>query len=78
MKHWDVVCKKCNRMLVDGEWVDAGLPTHGRVTTTICPDCQPAEQAQPKKSEKPKSSGKGMVFQQLKRAKAALSKRFSS
>ena len=68
MKHWDVVCKRCNRMLIDGEWTDEGLPTR-RVTSTVCPDCLAQESNQQAKPDSKDDPDGGMIFQQQKRSK---------
>lgn len=63
----EIICEKCNRVLRDGQWLEDVVPI-GRVNKTICPYCQP----KPKKDPTP---DRGMVYQQMQRAKQML-KRF--
>ncbi|MBI1389792.1 MAG: hypothetical protein GC154_15240 [bacterium] len=54
-----VVCQKCMRVLVDGQWLN-GTPPIGSVSYTTCPACGGGGKVE-------KNKGKGMIYPETQR-----------
>ncbi|RJP18904.1 MAG: hypothetical protein C4527_28235 [Candidatus Omnitrophota bacterium] len=59
----DIVCKKCKRILRNGQWIEDILPIQV-TSSTICPQCKQKES----EAGKP-STAKGMIYQEYVREK---------